>query len=241
LSTPERYYEAAASWADDRVEAAARQQRIAWIVAAIAGSTALILAVALVILLPLKTVAPYVLTVDRQSGAVQAATTLAGSQLRESEAVIQAQLAQYVRARESFDETDLAHQYRRVQLLSSGPVAQAYVAQMAAANPASPLRTLAKGDTVSVEIQSVSLLASGVGLVRFETQRRAPGAAEGMRGVHVAAISFGFADRALRMEDRFDNPLGFQVTRYRRDTELEPTPGPIPASVSDAPDGAAAP
>ena len=35
----------------------------------------------------------------------------------------------------------------------------------------------------------------------------------------VAAISFGFANAPLRMEDRFDNPLGFQVTRYRRDTE----------------------
>lgn len=228
MNAPETYYAAATSWADDRVMAAARQQRLAWIVAGIAGAIALILAVALVVLLPLKTVTPYVLTVDRQSGAVEAATTLSGSRLRETEAVIQAQLAQYVRARESFDATDLAHQYRRVQLLSAGPVAQAYVRQMAANNPASPLRTLGKGDTVEVDIQSVSLLAPGVGLVRFETRHRAPGAADGRRGVHVAAISFGFADRPLRLEDRFDNPLGFQVTRYRRDTEWKPAPAPAP-------------
>lgn len=235
MSTPESYFAAAASWADDRVGAAARQQRIAWIVASVAGATSLALAIVLALLLPLKTTVPYVVTVDRQSGAVQAATTLSGSRLRESEAVIQAQLANYVRARESFDETDLKQQYRQVQLLSAGPVAQNYVAQMAASNPGSPLRVLGKGDTVEVSVQGVSLLAPGVGLVRFETNRRAPGAVAAARGVHVAAISFGFAERALRMEDRFDNPLGFQVTRYRRDTELEPVPVPVQtAALADA-------
>ncbi len=229
MTERDTYYAAATSWADDRVQAAARQQRIAWIVAGVAGATALVLALALVLLLPLKSVVPYVLTVDRQSGAVEATSTLTGSRLRESEAVIQAQLAQYVRARESFDASDLPQAYRRVQLMSAGPVAQAYIGQMAANNPESPLRTLGRGDTVTVEIQSVSLLAPGVGLVRFETRRRAPGAAQASRGVHVAAISFGFANRPLRLEDRFDNPLGFQVTRYRRDTELAAAPLPVEA------------
>ena len=35
----------------------------------------------------------------------------------------------------------------------------------------------------------------------------------------VSALSYGFNGRPLRLEDRFDNPLGFVVTRYRRDAE----------------------
>jgi len=180
---------------------------------------ALLLALALVFLMPLKSVEPYVLTVDRQTGAVEAATTLQNGKLSQNEAVIQAQLAGYVIARETFDSTDLAQQYRRVQIMSSRQVGAAYVAEMAATNPASPLNTLSRGDTVSIRIRSVSLIADGAGLVRFTATRSALGATGGQSTNFVAAISFGFNGRPLRAADRYDNPLGFQVTRYRRDLE----------------------
>ena len=177
------------------------------------------LALALVLLIPLKSVTPYVLTVDRQTGAVEAATTVQSGRLSQNEAVIQAQLAGYVIARETFDATDLAEQYRRVQLMSSRPVAAAYIGQMAANNPDSPLRTLSKGDTVSIRIRSVSLINDGAALVRFSATRTAVGGGAGQASNFVSAISFGFSGKPLRQSDRYDNPLGFQVTRYRRDAE----------------------
>lgn len=222
MSDRDTYYAAARSWADDRVAASARVTRLAWIVAGAAGAMAIILAIALVVLLPLKTMVPYVVTVDRQSGAVQIATTLKDGQLTQNEAVIQAQLAGYVRARETFDATDLAVQYAQVQRLSAPPVARTYVTAMAASNPASPLRTLDRGDTVAVDVKSVSLIAPGSAMVRFDTRRSAFNGGTPVLQSHVAAISFGFANAPLRMEDRFDNPLGFQVMRYRRDTEGAP-------------------
>ena len=219
MNDREDYYAAARSWADGQASASSRETRTAWRVAAGAGLIALLLALALVFLVPLKSVQPYVLTVDRQTGAVEAATTLQDGKLSQNEAVIQAQLAGYVIARETFDSTDLGQQYRRVQLMSARPVASAYVAEMAAANPASPLNTLSRGDTVSIHIRSVSLIADGAGLVRFTSTRSALGAATGQSNNFVAAISFGFNGRPLRQADRYDNPLGFQVTRYRRDAE----------------------
>jgi type IV secretion system protein VirB8 len=193
--------------------------RIAWRVAAGAAAIALLLALALVLLVPLKSVQPYVLTVDRNTGAVEAANTLQNGRLSQNEAVIQAQLAGYVIARETFDATDLAQQYRRVQIMSAPPVARAYVSQMAANNPESPLRTLNRGDTVSIKIRSVSLIADGAGIVRFTATRTPAGSATGEPSNYVAALSFGFNGRPLRAADRYDNPLGFQVTRYRRDAE----------------------
>ena len=222
MSERDTYYAAARSWADDRVAAAARQTRLAWIVAGVAGSIAGVLALALAMLVPLKTVAPYVVTVDRQSGAVEIATTLRDGKLTQNEAVIQAQLAAYVRARETFDETDLPVHYAQVQRLSAPPVARRYVTAMAAANPQSPLRTLNRGDTIAVEVKSVSLISSGAAMVRFDTRRSSLNGGDARVQSNVAAISFGFANAPLRLEDRFDNPLGFQVTRYRRDMEGMP-------------------
>jgi type IV secretion system protein VirB8 len=219
MSDRDDYYSAARSWADGQSSAAARETRIAWRVAAGASVIALLLALSLLFLVPLKTVQPYVLTVDRQTGAVESATTVQSGRLSQNEAVIQAQLAGYVIARETFDATDLSEKYRRVQLMSARPVAAAYVAQMAAGNPDSPLRTLNRGDTVSIKIRSVSLINEGAALVRYTATRSALGGGTGQPANFVAAISFGFNGRALRQSDRFDNPLGFQVTRYRRDAE----------------------
>jgi type IV secretion system protein VirB8 len=222
MSERDTYYAAARTWADDRVAVAARQTRLAWIVAGAAGGIAALLAIALALLVPLKSVQPYVVTVDRQSGAVEIATTLTDGKLTQNEAVIQAQLASYVRARETFDETDLRLQYALVQRLSAPTVARGYVTAMAAANPESPLRTLNRGDTIAVDVKSVSLVSPGAALVRFDTRRSSLNGGQASVQSYVAAISFGFANAPLRLEDRFDNPLGFQVTRYRRDIEGMP-------------------
>ncbi len=219
MSDREDYYAAAKSWSEGQSSVAARETRIAWRVAAGASVIALLLALALAFLVPLKSVQPYVLTVDRQTGAVESATTVQSGQLSQNEAVIQAQLASYVIARETFDATDLAENYRRVQIMSARPVAAAYVAQMAATNPESPLRTLNRGDTVSIKIRSVSLINDNAALVRFTATRSAIGGGAAAPTNFVSAISFGFNGRPLRQSDRYDNPLGFQVTRYRRDAE----------------------
>ncbi len=219
MTPRDTYYAAAATWADTAAAAERRSRRTAWIVAGVATFIAALLALALLALTPLKTVQPYVVTVDRQTGAVEVTQTLANSRITENAAVIQASLANYVRARETFDVTDLAQNYRRVQMMSATQARAAYVAEMAGNNPASPLRTLSPGDTVAVKIKSISLLAPGTALVRFDASRRLPGITAAMTRAYTAAISYGFSGRPLRLEDRFDNPLGFEVTRYRKDAE----------------------
>lgn len=219
MTDHDTYYAAAQSWADERVEAERRSRRLAWIVAGVAGAIALVLVLILAMLFPLKTVQPYVVTVDRQTGAVEIATTVANGRLTQNEAVIQAELANYVRVRETFDATDLAANYRRVQLLSSPDVRTGYIGAMAASNPASPLHTLSPGDTLSIRIKSVSLIGPGSALVRYDADRTLAGARGAATSPFVSAISFGFSNRPLRASDRFDNPLGFQVTRYRRDAD----------------------
>jgi type IV secretion system protein VirB8 len=219
MTEHDKYYAAAQGWADERVESERRGRKLAWTVAVVAGAIALVLALTLAMLLPLKTVQPYVVTVDRQSGAVEVATTVANGRLTQNEAVIQAHLANYVRVRETFDASDLAENYRRVQMMSAADVRNAYVASMAATNPTSPLRALSPGDTLSVRIKSVSLTGTETALIRFDLDRTVAGGRGVSSAPYVAAMSFGFSDKPLRAADRFENPLGFAVTRYRRDSE----------------------
>lgn len=222
------YFADAASWAADVHGSLRASRRTAWIVAGVAAGVAALEAIALIVLMPLKTVEPYTIVVDRQTGYVQTAQGLKPGVLSQDQAVAQSFLVQYVLARESFDTTDLRQDYRKVQLWSAGEAKDRYLREMAATNPASPIKLYPPTTVVQATIKSVSIIGPGQALVRFDAERRDGGAATGAVQPFSAVIAYRYSNAPLRMEDRFINPLGFQVTRYRRDAE---TAGALPARV----------
>lgn len=218
-----RYYAGAASWADDRTDLLRASRRLATWVAIAASAVAVLEAVALVLLMPLKTVVPYTILVDRETGYVQTIKGLQPGPLTQNSAVTQSFLVQYVIARETFDAADLKDNYRKVLVWSAGDERAAYQRQMQRANPDSPLNLNAPSTVVATTVKSVSLLSPTAALVRFDTTRQDNGQTSGGEVRSWAAvISFRYSGAPMTMEDRFLNPLGFQVTSYRRDAETVP-------------------
>lgn len=207
------------SWGASVTADLERSRRIAWIVAAIASAIALLLAIAIVILLPLKTVEPYTLMVDRHTGHVEALAPLDEAMVSPDAALTRSFLAQYVIARESFDRASLQRNYRNAMLWSAGEERQRYGATMNSANGANPLVQLPPGSSVRTEIASISPLSSDSSLVRFVTTRTDTGGRAQPPEHWAAVINYTFSGAAMSQEDRLINPLGFQVTRYRRDPE----------------------
>lgn len=224
-------YAAAASWAADISGALRASRRTAWIVAGVATGVAALEALALAALTPLKSVVPYTILVDRQTGYVETVQALKPGLLSQDSAVTQAFLVQYVLARETFDATDLRENYRKVALWSVNDVRSQYQAFMERSNPASPVNLYPATTILSVTIKSVSLLTPTTALIRFDTMRRDAGATTGEQRAYTAAVAFRYTGAPLRMEDRFVNPLGFQVTRYRRDEERAATAPVVVAPV----------
>ena len=212
------YYADAASWAQD-VNGALRASRSrAYWVAGAAVLIAVLEALALVMLTPLKTVVPYTITVDRQTGAAQLARGIDLGPMRENEALVQAALAQYVIARETLDAADIAANYRKVGLWSAGTARSDYLRGMDRSNPESVLNGANAATQIAVTIKSLTLMSPSSALVRFTTDRR-EGDGPVSRMDWAAVIQFAFTGGPLAMEDRLLNPLGFQVTHYRRDAE----------------------
>ncbi len=212
----------AAGWATSVTEDLERSSRRAWIVAIIAAIIALLEALALVFLVPLKTVVPYTLLVDRQTGNVEALAPLDAQIVNPDAALTRSFLVQYVIARESFAVPSLQDDYRKVSLWSGRAVRESYQRGMSANNPASPLYALPKGAAIRTQVKSVSTLGEGRALVRFLTTQVDQGAAEQPAQHWAAIINFGFSNAEMSEADRYVNPLGFQVTSYRRDAETLP-------------------
>lgn len=214
-----------ASWATSVTEDLERSNRRAWIVAIIAAIVALLEAVALVFLVPLKTVEPYTLLVDRQTGNVEALAPLDTQVVSADSALTRSFLVQYVIARESFALPSLQDDYRKVSLWSDGRVRESYQRAMNAANPVSPLSALPRNAAIRTQVKSVSKLAEGRALVRFQTTRIDQGVAPQPAEHWAAIISYSFSNAEMSEADRYLNPLGFQVTSYRRDAETLPEEG----------------
>lgn len=221
--TLDAYYAEAASWNRDRVQSMRTSHRIAWAIAAAAALIALLEAIALALLMPLKTVQPYTLMVDRTTGYVQALKPLDQATITPDAALTQSFLVQYVLAREGFDMATLNANYRKVGLFSADAARTSYVQQMQVSNPGSPLVLYPRTTIVDARVKSVSPIGRNAALVRFDTMRSDAGAQPRLTGSWVAVVRYRFSNAAMSVEDRFVNPLGFQVTGYRKDPEALPT------------------
>lgn len=241
--TLDTYYAEAASWNRDRVQAMHSSKRIAWWVAGIAAAIALLEALALVILTPLKTVEPYTLMVDKTTGYVQALKPLDQVTIAPDAALTQSFLVQYVIAREGFDIATLNANYRKVALFSADTARSSYLQQMQVANPQSPLALYPRTTLVDVRVKSVSPIGNSAALVRFDTVRSDSGAQAQPPNAWVAVIHYRYSNAPMNLEDRFVNPLGFQVTSYRKDQEvLTPEISPAaPAAAGETTPAAASP
>lgn len=211
----------APSWSESAADGLRRSRNLAWVIASIAAAGAVLQAVALVLLLPLKTTVPYAFVVDRQTGYVQAAARLEPGLYTQSAAITQSNLVRYVLARETFDGTDLRENYRRTATWSAGRARDAYIRQMKPENPDSPLRIYPRDALVRVTIKSVSLLGANSALVRFDATRE-DAAGPGKPVAYAAVVGFRYTTSAKSLAERFDNPLGFEVVSYRRDRESLP-------------------
>lgn len=237
------YYRDADSWAHDRTAELARSRRVAWIAAGVIACVALAEALALVALTPLKTVVPYTLLVDRQTGFVQALQPLDPARVAPDTALTQSFLVQYVIARESFDVDALQANYRRVVGWSAGTARARYIAGVQASNPDSPLARLPRSSVIETRVKSVTPLGGNTAQVRFDTQRQDVGGRSLPARAWVAVIRYRYVGEPMDLEARFVNPLGFTVERYALSVEALPavaapeaaTPDPAPLLATPSP------
>jgi len=230
----EEYFDHAAGWAVDVQMLAARSRRLAWTIGGVAIAIAALEAVALAMLVPLKTVQPITLLVDRQTGFVQALDPVSPKRVLADDALTQSLLAQYVAAREGFDRATVGADYKKVGLWSAGPARQSYLSAMQPGSPASPFGLYPAGTIVDVHVKSVSRIGPGLALVRFAARLDDADRGRATEAAYIATVRYRFLDAAMSFEDRLINPLGFQVTGYRRESEA---PDSIPPTVQPAVSG----
>ena len=213
------YFAEARSWDQDRLQAAERSKRFAWAVAAAACAVAVVSVGAVAALSPLKSVQPFVVRVDRSSGAVDVINGLkGGDRLTYEEAVTKYWLGLYVRARESWLPGAAEADFRQVSIMSTTPEQNRWADFFRTTNPSSPQVVWGATAETQVEIRAVSFVSPSVADVRFHRVVRQSG--QEVASDWISTIAFAYTKAPMGEADRLRNPLGFQVTSYRADPEV---------------------
>ncbi|HEY8053942.1 MAG TPA: type IV secretion system protein [Steroidobacteraceae bacterium] len=223
------YFQEAASWDADRVAQAARSATRAWRVAAAGWVCALACAAALIVLMPLKRVEPFVVRVDNSTGVVDVVPVYAG-EAGMQQTVTRYFLSHYISVCERFNFATAESDYEECGAFHAAQRNQAWYALWNPSNPASPLNVHKDGSSLRVQVESVSFFERGSGVtdlaqVRYLTAERA-GSGGDERFTHwIATIQYAYAQPSRDPKMRRWNPLGFKVVEFTAEPEtLTPSP-----------------
>jgi type IV secretion system protein VirB8 len=226
------YFERARDWQGDRLhraEVAAQRWFIAFLVAAL---TVLSITIALIILLPLKTLVPLVVQHNPKTGEIwvhQPATPYAA----ENSAQTEADLVRYVVTRESYSAVDLNQRFHLVMLQSNANVADQYANAQANSNPHAPIQQFGINGARTVQIEDIVFLnksdsvitnrfhqpASNLAKVDF-SMTSTPTTGQSSTTYWVATIAWIYRGLPDNPQEAWDNWNGFTVTTYRLDPRV---------------------
>jgi len=220
----EGYLAEAANWDADTRAQSRQVVRLALGVAGAGWIAALALAAAILVLMPLKRVEPFVVRVDNSTGIVDVVPVYTG-RAGMPEAITRFLLTHYVTVCERFNYATAESDYEECGAFHTAQRNQAWYALWNPNNPASPLNAYKDGATVRAEVTSVSFFkranaVSDLAQVRYVKAKRAAGAANDELTHWIATLQYAYTDPSTDSRMRAWNPLGFKIVDFKPEPEV---------------------
>lgn len=230
------YFAEAVSWDADRELQGRRTTRLALFVAGTGWVAVLALSAALMLLMPLKHVEPFVVRVDNATGIVDVVPVYHGS-ANVPEAVTRYLVTHYVTVCERFNYATAESDYEECGAFHTAQRNAAWYALWNPSNPTSPLNMYKDGTTVRADVSSVSFFQRTSGVtdlaqVRYVKAKRGAGSANEEATHWIATIQYAYADPSTDPKVRRWNPLGFKVIDFRKEPEVLPDSHPSAAGAT---------
>lgn len=227
------YFEQARDWATERYHTqkvmANRWQLAFWVQLGFS----VMLVVALIMMLPLKTWEPLIIEHDLRTGEFFTHPAPVEN-LSKTQQEIESDLVHYVIARETYSPTDEGVRYRQVQFMSAPTVFKLFSESHRSGNPNSPENILGEKGLITVEVEDVVFFDASDPR-HYQAQRESKQSSKVppiakvdfwttetngqsiTRKSWVATVSFEYVGTPNHKEAAWSNWSGFTVTSYRVD------------------------
>ncbi|HDX1088235.1 TPA: type IV secretion system protein [Pasteurella multocida] len=204
----------------DRIAFHKTMGKVGLIFGGIGLATGLAGVIAVAGLTPLKTVEPFAIRVDNNTGFTDIVKPLKNAEETSyGEELDKYWLARFVVERESYDWQLVQTSYDTVKLMTTPNLFGEYNAYIT--SPVSPVNVFKQSKKIKVQILSVTFIRN-VGQVRFSKQVLDSNGEPDLNiptTYWLATASYDYKHKIELEQDRRINPLGFQITGYRVDSE----------------------
>jgi len=212
-------YKEKMEWLEEKYATAIKSRKTGWMIARFTLVVAVLEALALMFLVPLKSVEPYTIEVNTLTGETNVKKPLKEGVLTQSEALTKYWLIRYVRARVGYDFQDIEEQYKVVNWLSERKEFSRYAKSFDPKKETSPYNLYGEKVQLKVRVKSISFVDKDTASIRIDVTKVEVDGSESVTP-WVVTTSYQFTLEPRSEEERFENPLGFQVTNWRVDAEV---------------------
>ena len=139
---------------------------------------------------------------------------LNGSKLIADEAVKRSYLYSFLRVAEGYNYVTFNEDRKMLLLFSTAMVYRQLYNKYSIRNEKSIVNVLKEKGTMSIKIKSMLFNTPTIATIRFVVFNTKPSKEYPAESHRIAEVHFQFADMKLNTDDRYLNPLGFQVIKY---------------------------
>ena len=168
-----------------------------------------------------KSFEPYVIEIEDKTGIITVVENVNNTRLSADEAIKKFYLKSFLDVAEGYGFYTFAEDRRKLALFTNQKVFSQINRRISPRNEKSPSVLLGQSGDLKILIKSFLFLTPEVVNIRFAVINVGKLSKDFPSETHyITRIEFKFADMELKEQDRFINPLGFQVIKYNIDIDL---------------------
>lgn len=202
------------NWYSDRYQTAIVQRNILFVAAMVALLGLLATIFLIYTRIPLVTVEPFAVEIDRRSGLVQAVAPLDSRDFEKDKAVTNFFLVQYLRAWETVNVGDFSYNANLIRLMSDPLLFRKYIREQNPLDPNTPAGRLGQNGRRDVKIKSMFTPSPATAQIRFMIEQTNRSGEAQSTEHYMATIKYEFRRVDLQFDEAFFNPVGFYVTDF---------------------------
>lgn len=208
------------SWYSSKYQIVSFQRNILFFISFFAICTVLIAVIFVRQIMASKSLVPYVIEVEEKTGVPTVVEQLNQSNFTADATLKRYFIFSFIKAAEGYNPGTFKEDVRKLSLFSTPSVFRKINAKINPRNEKSPAALIGSRGVIEVALKSISFPTPNSAIVRFRLQN--VGSVMGFANNRdmIVDMDFRFADLKLSVEERYINPLGFQVTKYVIDQEL---------------------
>jgi len=208
------------SWYSDRYQSVVVQRNILSLLALFAMIAVTISVIFVKQVTSSKSLEPYVIEIEEKTGVPTVVEQLSQSSFTTNTTLKRYFLYSFIKSVEGYNPATYIEDFAKARLFSSSAVYGKIRNRISSRNPNSPVSKMDKKGMIVVKLKSIQFMTPEKVQIRMRLETKGRSSGFSARRDVIAYVNFRFANINLTLEERFINPIGFQVIGYSIDDDL---------------------